>query len=110
MEKILASCPTCHQPIRSRYYFCPNCGTNLKESPRAISVLTQIGLYALAIFLPPLGSWPGAKYLMKKGSKAKGVGATTMILTIVSTIVTTWFIMNFFNSYINQLTSVLSEF
>jgi len=107
MENQVAVCSVCHQAISAKYYFCPNCGNNLKEKPKAISILTQVGLYALAIFLPPLGLWPGIKYMTKKGSQAKWVGGVTLVLTILSTILTTWAIFALFDNYIGQMNSAL---
>jgi predicted amidophosphoribosyltransferase len=106
-EISVAVCPVCHQSILATYYFCPNCGNNLKETPTAISPLVQAGLYALAIFLPPLGLWPGIKYVMKKNQQAKIVGAITIVLTLISTILTIWAILGFFNSYMAQMNEVL---
>lgn len=103
-------CPTCHQPILKKYYFCPNCGNNLKEKLLPISALTQIGFYALAIFLPPLGLWPGIKYVMKNNPHAKRVGAITIVLTLISSALTIWAIFALFNNYIGQLNEVLYLF
>jgi uncharacterized membrane protein YqaE (UPF0057 family) len=91
----------------TEFYFCPNCGNNLRERPKPISILTQIGLYILAIFLPPLGLWPGIKYLAKKGKQAKWVGSITIVLTLISSVIVTWSIFNLFNSYLSQLEGVL---
>jgi len=55
MENISAVCPTCHQPVSPEDYFCPNCGKDLKAKPLSVSITTQIGIYLLSIFLPPLG-------------------------------------------------------
>lgn len=107
MDNIVSVCSVCHQPILSGYYFCPNCGNNLKEKPMAISVITQIGFYALAIFLPPLGLWPGIKYMMKKDLQAKRVGLITIILTLVSTVLMIWGIFSFLNTYLTQMSGML---
>lgn len=107
MNNIADVCPACHQTILAEYYFCPNCGNNLKEKPMAISALVQIGLYALAVFLPPLGLWPGIKYAIKKSPQAKRVGAITIALTLVSTVLTIWAIFSLFNDYLNQMNGVL---
>ncbi len=109
MDETNIICSLCHQAIPEKYYFCPNCGNNLKEKPVVVSTIMQIGLYALAIFLPPLGLWPGIKYIMKKGQQAKRVGMITIVLTIISTIVTIWAIFSVFNSYLGQLDEVLYE-
>ena len=100
-------CPVCHQPVLEKYYFCPNCGHSLKEKMTPIPLLIQVGFYALAIFLPPLGLWPGIKYAIKQNPHAKWVGIITIILTLISTVLTVWAIFSMFNNYLNQINGVL---
>lgn len=107
MDNLANVCPVCHQGVLEGYYFCPNCGHSLKEKMVAISILTQIGLYGLAIFLPPLGLWPGIKYVMKQNPQAKWVGAITIILTLISSALTIWAIFYFSNSYFAQMSEAL---
>jgi hypothetical protein len=107
MDNIAGVCPVCHQPVTAEYYFCPNCGHNLKEKPMPVSALVQTGLYALAVFLPPLGLWPGIKYAMKKGPQAKRIGIIAIVLTLISTVITVWAILALFENYLNQMNGVL---
>jgi hypothetical protein len=100
-------CPVCHQPVLAEYYFCPNCGRALKEKPVKITILAQIGFYALAIFLPPLGLWPGIKYVIKKSPQARWVGAITIVLTLISTVVTLWWMSSLTSSYLDQINGSL---
>jgi hypothetical protein len=104
-------CPVCHQGVKPEYYFCPNCGNNLKEKLMPVSGIVQIGLYALAIFLPPLGLWPGIKYLMKKSPHAnphaKRVGIITIVLTLISSVLTIWATFALLNNYLNQINSLM---
>lgn len=100
-------CTVCHQPILSSYYFCPNCGFNLKESPIPVSIPVQIGVYALSIFLPPLGLYPGIKYLLKKSPQAKRVGIVAIVLTILSTALTLWSIFALMQVYLSQFNGLL---
>jgi len=103
-------CPVCHQDVLPNYYFCPNCGTNLKGITAPVSAIVQIGLYALALFLPPLGLWPGVKYLMKKNKQAKIVGGVTIALTLISSIVTIWWIFSIFNGYMAEVNELMTGF
>jgi hypothetical protein len=96
-------CPVCHQPVTAEFFFCPNCGHNLKEKPMPISTVVQIGLYALAIFLPPLGLWPGIKYMMKNTKQAKWVGGVTIALTLLSSFLTIYYTFSVFSIYIEQI-------
>ncbi|MCX6800411.1 MAG: hypothetical protein NT091_04680 [Candidatus Falkowbacteria bacterium] len=107
MDNINPLCLICHQSILEKYYFCPNCGNSLKEKSIRVSIVTQIGLYTLAILMPPLGLWPGIKYLIKKDSQAKRIGIILIILTIISTIITIWTFFQFFNNYLDQLNGAL---
>lgn len=103
MEQIPPTCPQCHQPVQPEWYFCPNCGKDLRAKPRSTTVLMQVGIYALSVFLPPLGLWPGIQYLREADPKAKQIGMAAIALTVVSTIVTVWITYAFLESYINQV-------
>jgi len=82
------TCKFCGQTVLSNYYFCPYCGKKLIEPP--ITAIKEIGVYLLSIFLPPLGLWPGIRYLSQKNERARRVGIIAIILTIVSSIITIW--------------------
>ena len=101
------SCPVCHQRILPEYYFCPNCGNNLREKAKEITIATQVGLYMLAIFLPPLGLWPGIKYLNKEDIKAKKIGGITTALTLFSTVVTIWWTFKLVGNYLDMVNGMM---
>lgn len=102
-------CSVCHEPIKSEYFFCPNCGHNLREKPVQVTLIAQIGIYALAILLPPLGLWPGIKYLSKTGKQAKKVGIIAIVLTLLSSVLTIWLTFQLFNSYISQMNDLINS-
>lgn len=108
MENAQLTCPNCHQPVLPEYYFCPNCGKNLKEKLVPVSAWSQIGIYFLSVFLPPLGLWPGIKYVMKESRQAKIVGTIAIVLTVISTIVTLWLTYGVFQNYLNTLQQSIS--
>jgi hypothetical protein len=83
-------CPICKTLLYPTYNFCPQCGFKLKGGEVEISTAKQIGVYLLSFFLPPLGLWPGIKYMMKGDAKAKKVGLVAVILTFLSIIITLW--------------------
>ena len=93
----LPLCPVCHEPVRPEFYFCPNCGKNLKEKPLPTDAGAQIGIYLLSIITPPLcfltvGSWHGVKYLKMNDPKAKQIGIISIILMTLSSAVTIWLV------------------
>lgn len=90
MEEI--SCASCHTLLLESYYFCPNCGKKVKEPPVSTTFGKQLFIYVISIFFPPFGLWPGVTYLLDKNEKAKMIGIIAIILTILSTIITTWLV------------------
>jgi len=83
-------CKYCGFSVLVTYYYCPNCGKKLKEPPLSTSIGRQIYIYALSLILPPLGLWPGIKYLRQDNIIAKRIGIIAIVLTIISTILTIW--------------------
>lgn len=107
MNEQLASCPTCHQPTISTYYFCPNCGTKLKTAPLSTSFSKQLTAYLVSIFAPPFGLWYVYKYARSEGKNAKIVSLICLVLTIISLGVTTWLMIGFMNTVNEQMTKQL---
>lgn len=103
-------CPTCHNPIIDSYYFCPNCGKNLKPAPISTSAITQIGIYAISIFLPPFGLWPGVKYLRQENKTAKIIGVVAILLTAISIVISTWLLTGWFNQINQSVSSQLGRY
>jgi hypothetical protein len=100
-------CPFCHIPLAQSYYFCPNCGKKINEPP--ITTAKEIGVYLLSIFLPPLGLWPGIKYLFSKEQRTKRAGAIAIILTIISTVITLWLSVAVFSNISQSVNSQLNQ-
>jgi len=102
-EKNVLICGTCHIKNPSTFYFCPNCGRQLQRKPLSTSIFKQLGIYLLSVFLPPLGLWPGIKYLRGKTTSEKLVGITTITLTLIVTIVTVWYTMELVKNFQSML-------
>ena len=102
-----ALCPQCHQPVKPTDYYCPNCGKKLSEPPLSTSAFTQTWIYAMSVLLPPLGLWPGAKYVRNPDPRAKQIGWIAITITVLSTIITLWLMFAFVNSYINDVNQAL---
>jgi hypothetical protein len=88
-------CPVCHEPVRPEFYFCPNCGKNLKEKPLSTSLSAQISIYFFSIITPPMCFltikwWHGVKYMKADNPKAKEIGLIAIVLLALSTAVTAW--------------------
>ncbi|HEX7042122.1 MAG TPA: zinc ribbon domain-containing protein [Patescibacteria group bacterium] len=102
------NCPFCHSIISDEFIYCPNCGKQVKDAP--ITLSKQIGIYLISIFLPPLGLFPGIKYLFRTDPKAKQVGIIAILLTIVATVVTLWATLGLFNQINSQINSQLDQY
>ncbi|MCL5733286.1 MAG: zinc ribbon domain-containing protein [Patescibacteria group bacterium] len=94
-------CPYCGAPIDANFYFCPNCGKQLRIKPAQTSVMSQIGVYLLSFFLPPLGLWPAYKYLKQSDGKSKMIGWIAVALTVISLVLAVWLFQGF-TAYLNQ--------
>ena len=83
-------CDFCHVVNSPEFFFCPNCGKELRRKPLSTSVIKQVGLYLFAFFLPPFGLFPGIKYMKQGSEKEKAVGLAMILLTVVSIVITVW--------------------
>jgi len=100
---IPASCRYCGAHILPEDYFCPNCGKELRVKPVSMGIWKQIGIYLLSFLLPPLGLWPGIKYLRQPDKKVKTVGIVSILLTVISIALTFWITAIFMNGYSQML-------
>jgi hypothetical protein len=99
------ACSVCHQPVSPTAYFCPNCGNPLKAKPPSTAWFHQLGIYALSLFLPPLGLWPAFKYLKSDDEAARRVGWIAVALTVASIIITIWLTKALLQNLQSQLDS-----
>jgi len=96
-------CPTCHQPIQPTYYFCSNCGKNLRPRPLSTSLSSQIPLYLKTLLLPPLGFIWGYRYLRQPDTRSKIVGLITIVITIVEIVFLIEFTVNLIDTVNRQI-------
>jgi hypothetical protein len=75
----------------------------------SISIGKQIGLYSLSLLLPPLGLWPGIKYLLQDNPKAKVVGAVAILLTVISLGGTIYYMSVFMKMYTSQFSGQINN-
>jgi hypothetical protein len=103
-----ATCPFCHFQLLQSYYFCPNCGKKINEPP--VSNAKALGVCLISILLPPLGLWPGVKYLFAKEQKTRIVGAIAIALTILSTVITIWLSIGLLNNINQSVNSQMNQY
>jgi hypothetical protein len=100
-------CIICHAPILPSYYFCPNCGTNLRPAPLPTDSATQLKLYAFSVVLPMIcflfvTRWKGMQYLRSKDEKARSVGYIAAFLLVASTVAVAWYAYTWTQQQIQQ--------
>lgn len=108
MDTTTTTCPQCHIAVRPEYYFCYNCGKNLKEAPPSISIEKQLMLYLGSIVLPPMGIIWAVKYLKQPAQKYKIVGITAIVLTVLSGVISTKLAIDYITKINEQVTNQLN--
>ena len=102
-------CPYCFHTLSGGDYFCPFCGKQIKEKPVDTSVMKQVSVYLVSLLLPPAGLWPAFKYLKAKDPQAKKIGMVCIVLTIISILLSVYFLSAFVNSINTQITNQLND-
>ncbi len=100
-------CPQCHLPVLPEYYFCPNCGANLRLRPLSMTIGTQVLLYLFSAALPwiayvAITKWPGPKYLRSEDPRARAIGWIALGILVVSSIVAVWLTTIWINQQISS--------
>ncbi len=104
------TCPFCDNSVTPHDFFCPTCGKKIQEKPLSSSVLKQAGIYLISFILPPLGLWPGFKYLRQNDHKLKLIGIIAIILTVISLIITALVTVQIINTVNDQVNKQLQKF
>ena len=89
-------CEFCHQPIMRTYFFCPNCGNRITNSPLSVTLAAQAWIYLQALVLPMfmflfIMKWPAWRYYKSRDPKARAIGTYAFVILFLSTIFTVWF-------------------
>jgi hypothetical protein len=84
MENPVISCPHCQLQVLPVFYFCPNCGKQLRPKPIAVSLGRQLGVYLLSFFFPPLGFPIALRYIKQQNKKTKIIGMISLAVIAVS--------------------------
>lgn len=80
---LISHCKKCQNEVKLEYYFCPTCGTKLKQPPVSTSIYTQIKYYIGSIVLFPMGIVWGFRYLRDDRTSAKIIGMALILGTII---------------------------
>ena len=85
-------CPVCHRPVQKEYYFCPNCGTSLRNAPLSVSLEAQVLIYLHSIVLPMIifitvSKWRGITYARSRDQQIRRIGIIACTLLILSTLI-----------------------
>lgn len=102
-------CPYCFHTLSGGDYFCPFCGKQIKEKPVDTSVMKQVSVYLVSLLLPPAGLWPAFKYLKTNDPKAKKIGMICIGLTIISILLSVYFLSAFVNTINTQINNQLND-
>lgn len=102
-------CPKCKAAVDASFYFCPNCGQQLRDKPLATSFGKQLAVYFTSFFFPPFGLWSAFRYLTQKGAGSKIIGVLATALTVVSLVGVTYEIL-LLNDLMAQVLPLLSGF
>ncbi len=100
-------CPQCHFPLKPEYYFCPNCGANLRQPPLSTSVGAQILLYLFSAVLPwiaylAITKWDGIKYMRSSNPEARRIGWIALCILVVSSIIAFWLTIAWIDQSVNS--------
>ena len=93
------TCPKCNIPVLANFYFCPNCGKQLRPKAIDVSVIKQIGVYLLSFLLPPLGLYPAIRYIRQPKNSTKVIGWVAVVLTIISYVLTIYTFIGFMQQF-----------
>lgn len=80
-----------------------------EDKSLAVTIGRQIFVYLLSFLLPPLGLWPGIKYLRQKDEKSRMIGFIAIVLTIISTAIEIWVALGLVNTFNQQLNQQLNS-
>lgn len=94
-------CPFCQAQLTDKSLYCSSCGRRVREKILPASLVFQLGIYLLSFFLPPLGLWPGFKYLKQINSKLRIIGVIAILLTFISIVISVILLFHLMN-YVNQ--------
>lgn len=103
-------CPFCNTQIDATAYFCPNCGKKIREKPISTGLGSQILLYLLSFFLPPLNLILTIRYLKSPDPKAKQVGLISLGLMAVGIVLAVWIAAGVIKNVNQQISAQLKQY
>lgn len=105
MENQVFQCPNCGSILVPGSNFCPQCGLQITQNAQDISIGKQIYQYIFSLILPPFGLVWAIKYIKSGSEQQKRVGIIIIAITVVSLLLSIWFVVGFFQNLNQQFSS-----
>ncbi len=91
VQAAAATCTVCHQPLLPTYYFCPNCGHEIRQAPLPTTSEAQLKIYAHSFLLPmilffTITKWKGYTYFKSEDPQAKQIGTIAIAILVLTTV------------------------
>ena len=96
-------CPKCGTEVSETDIFCPHCGFELKPHAIDTSVAKQVLIYSVSFFLAPFGLHYAFTYLKQSDERARMIGITSLVLTVVAIAIGIIVVQQFFSQAYSQL-------
>jgi hypothetical protein len=106
-------CPVCRKELGSTDIFCPQCGTKLPEKDLPFTLWQQVKIYAVTVFLAPLGLFWFFKHFKSQNSQKKKVAYNVLWITIVVTVamvISTIYVLKYYMGYIDTFVPYTSTY
>lgn len=81
-----------------------------QQKPLGTGIWTQLGIYTVSIFLPPLFIGWTIKYLKSSDPKAKQIGIMSLVLTITAIGVAIWLSISLAETLTQQVNQQLNQY
>lgn len=103
-------CPNCKNQIDDKVFFCPICGSKVKEKPVSTAIRQQIYLYLVSGLLPPLFLARTLKYIKSPDPKAKKIGWISLAIMITALTIGIWWAVVWAKNFNNSLNQEMDKY
>jgi hypothetical protein len=101
-------CAVCKKEVGAGDIFCPHCGAKLIQTNEPLSTGQKIKIYAVTIFLAPLGIYWFIKYFRNSDPQKRHIAYAVLWITLIMLVlvaVSTIYIMDFYSKMIGDYTT-----